>query len=44
VVEGFQKARPGQPLKVIPVTLEDFDRPAGAAPPAASAASRPGAN
>jgi len=31
VVEGIQKARPGQPLKVTPVTLEDFDRPAGAA-------------
>jgi len=31
VAEGIQKARPGQPLKVVPVTLEDFDRPAGAA-------------
>ena len=31
VVEGIQKARPGAPLKVVPVTLEDFDRPA--APP-----------
>lgn len=41
VVEGLQKARPGVPLKVTPVTLEDFDRPAGAAadsspPPAAA--------
>jgi len=27
VVEGLQKARPGTPLKVTPVTLEDFDRP-----------------
>jgi membrane fusion protein (multidrug efflux system) len=33
VVEGIQKARPGQPLQVVAVTLEDFDRPAG---PAAS--------
>jgi membrane fusion protein (multidrug efflux system) len=31
VAEGIQKARPGQPLQVVPVTLEDFDRPAGAA-------------
>ena len=30
VVEGLQKARPGAPLKVTPVKLEDFDRPAGA--------------
>ncbi len=29
VVEGFLKARPGTPVKVVPVTLEDFDRPAG---------------
>jgi membrane fusion protein, multidrug efflux system len=36
VVEGLQKARPGSPLKVVAVTLEDFDRPA--APTAASAA------
>jgi membrane fusion protein (multidrug efflux system) len=36
VVEGFLKARPGTPLKVLPVRLEDFDRPAS--PPAASAA------
>jgi len=39
VVEGLQKARPGSPLKVVAVTLEDFDRPA--APNAESAA--PGA-
>jgi membrane fusion protein (multidrug efflux system) len=31
VVEGIQKARPGQPLQVVAVTLEDFDRPAGPA-------------
>ena len=30
VVEGLQKARPGAPLKVVPVTLADFDRPAAA--------------
>jgi membrane fusion protein (multidrug efflux system) len=30
VAEGIQKARPGAQLKVIPVTLEDFDRPAPA--------------
>jgi len=30
VVEGLQKARPGTPLKVTPVQLGDFDRPAGA--------------
>ncbi len=30
VVEGLQKARPGSPLKVIAVKLEDFDRPAAA--------------
>lgn len=35
VVEGLQKARPGSPLKVVAVTLEDFDRPA--APNAESA-------
>ena len=29
VVEGFLKARPGTPVKVVPVTIEDFDRPAG---------------
>jgi len=28
VVEGLQKARPGTPLKVVPVKLEDFDPPA----------------
>jgi membrane fusion protein (multidrug efflux system) len=27
VVEGIQKARPGAQLKVVAVTLEDFDRP-----------------
>jgi membrane fusion protein, multidrug efflux system len=40
VVEGLQKARPGTPLKVTPVTLEDFDRSgagATAATPAATA-------
>jgi membrane fusion protein (multidrug efflux system) len=31
VVEGIQKARPGQPLQVVAVTLEDFDKPAGPA-------------
>lgn len=31
VAEGIQKARPGAQLKVVPVTLEDFDRPAAAA-------------
>jgi membrane fusion protein (multidrug efflux system) len=36
VVEGLQKARPGAPLKVVPVTLEDFDRPAAGAGGAAS--------
>jgi len=30
VVEGIQKARPGMALKVVPASLEDFDRPAGA--------------
>jgi membrane fusion protein, multidrug efflux system len=38
VVEGQQKARPGTPLKVVPVTLADFDRPAAAAPAPATAA------
>jgi membrane fusion protein (multidrug efflux system) len=39
VVEGQQKARPGTPLTVVPVTLEDFDRPAATpAGPAPSAA------
>lgn len=31
VAEGIQKARPGAQLKVVPVTLEDFDRPAATA-------------
>jgi membrane fusion protein (multidrug efflux system) len=31
VVEGFLKARPGAPLKVLPVKLEDFERPAAPA-------------
>ena len=35
VVEGLQKARPGTPLKVTPVTLEDFDRPGAGATAAA---------
>jgi membrane fusion protein (multidrug efflux system) len=42
VVEGIQKARPGAPLKVVPVKLEDFDRPAGG-DPAADAAAAPAA-
>jgi membrane fusion protein, multidrug efflux system len=37
VVEGQQKARPGSPVKVAPVTLEDFDRPADAAAGSSSA-------
>jgi membrane fusion protein (multidrug efflux system) len=37
VVEGIQKARPGTPLKVIAVTLEDFDAAKQAAAPDASA-------
>lgn len=37
VVEGAQKARPGTPLKVVAVKIEDFDRPAaGAAADAAN--------
>ena len=28
--KALQKARPGSPLKVVAVTLEDFDRPGGA--------------
>ena len=37
VAEGIQKARPGAPLKVAPVQLDDFDRPVpGPAAPAAS--------
>lgn len=42
VVEGLQKARPGSPLKVVAVTLEDFDRPA--APNTESAAPAAAAN
>ena len=39
VVEGIQKARPGTPLKVVPVKLEEFDRPTvDAAAPAAKPA------
>ena len=38
VVEGLQKARPGSPLKVVAVTLEDFDRPATPATDAAAPA------
>lgn len=37
VVEGIQKARPGTPLKVITVTLEDFDAAKQAAATDASA-------
>jgi len=43
VVEGIQKARPGAPLKVVPVKLEDFDRPAGG-DPATDAAATPAAS
>jgi membrane fusion protein (multidrug efflux system) len=38
VVEGYQKARPGTPLQLVPVTLEEFDRPTTAPPAAAEAA------
>jgi membrane fusion protein, multidrug efflux system len=38
VAEGLQKARPGSPLKVIAVRLEDFDRPPPAVATAADAA------
>jgi len=38
VVEGLQKARPGTPLKVTAVKLEDFDRPAAEAAEAPAAA------
>jgi len=38
VVEGLQKARPGTPLKVVAVTIEDFDRPAAGPADAAPAA------
>jgi membrane fusion protein (multidrug efflux system) len=46
VVEGIQKARPGTPLKVIAVTLEDFDAAKQAAATDASApnAAATGAN
>jgi membrane fusion protein (multidrug efflux system) len=45
VVEGIQKARPGAPLKVVPVKLEDFDRPAsGDAATDAAAVPAVGAN
>ncbi len=41
IVEGLQKARPGSPVKVIPVSIDEFDRPATAgaesAAPAAAA-------
>jgi membrane fusion protein (multidrug efflux system) len=37
VVEGLQKARPGSPLKVVAVALEDFDRPAAPTESAAPA-------
>lgn len=36
VVEGLQKARPGAAVKVVAVTLEDFDRPAAASDSAAA--------
>jgi membrane fusion protein (multidrug efflux system) len=44
VVEGFLKARPGQQVKVIPVTLEDFDRPTAPAQAAAGGATPASAN
>jgi membrane fusion protein, multidrug efflux system len=45
VVEGIQKARPGAKLKVVPVKLEDFDRPAAGTPaPDAGAAQAATAN
>lgn len=40
VVEGFLKARPGAPVKVVPVKLEDFERPA--APPSGQPAGAAG--
>ncbi|MGL6224553.1 MAG: efflux RND transporter periplasmic adaptor subunit, partial [Steroidobacteraceae bacterium] len=43
VVEGIQKARPGAPLKVVPVKLEDFDRPAGGDPATDATAAAPAA-
>jgi len=30
IVEGLQKARPGSPVKVTAVKIEEFDRPAAA--------------
>jgi membrane fusion protein (multidrug efflux system) len=46
VVEGIQKARPGTPLKVIAVQLEDFDapKPAAGTGDAPASASTTGAN
>lgn len=44
VVEGIQKARPGTPLKVIPVKLEDFDAPRTAAGADGAAAAAADAN
>jgi membrane fusion protein, multidrug efflux system len=41
VVEGLQKARPGSPLKVVAVALEDFDRPAAPAEATDPAATAP---
>ena len=38
VVEGLQKARPGSPLKVVAVSLEDFDRPAAPNPASTTSA------
>jgi membrane fusion protein (multidrug efflux system) len=43
VVEGLQKARPGTLLKIVPVPLEEFDRPADAAGPAPAAVTSAGA-
>lgn len=40
VVEGLQKARPGAPLEVTVVTLQDFDRPAAPAATDAAATAR----
>jgi membrane fusion protein (multidrug efflux system) len=41
VVEGLQKARPGTLLKIVPVPLEEFDRPAAGADAAPGAAGAP---
>jgi len=38
VVEGIQKAKPGTPVQVTEVKIEDFDRPAAATNPSATAA------